>query len=386
MANIPLFTGLHTCWVVVWDFWTINSMFTQGYRPGSPGFYHNNDFQWIFQHTSGTYSRPPINSLCRKFLNNLCVCVPLEMPAVCSTWRIMPVSKYFQSQIYNPIKGPWDVPGLDEEQGLFDHFQKYVGSTLHPGCNRSWQKRLLLGAHFFSFGKGPTTRSLRHLRSPWKKNNWTIHWNVPPSRGFPGGFNPSAKYFSQFGSFPQIGINIKHAWNHHPVINLRIQKDYPPGDLIIFDSCPFYHLVRGQQKPVGLCWGFLRHSGFHRGITDTSPQMSSHHWHQHLATISLWANAGDLVKESSTKCPTNKALGIILVCPNCVSFFCGMGWSSTSTFNTQMLRMGLEYLPIIYREFKANVGTVQFCWWSFLGWWISVTLSQRLNWWPPTRG
>ena len=64
-------------------------------------------FNGIFQHTSGTYSRPPINSLCRKFLNNfVCVCVPLEMPAVCSTWRIMPVSKYFQSQIYNPIKGP----------------------------------------------------------------------------------------------------------------------------------------------------------------------------------------------------------------------------------------------------------------------------------------
>ena len=25
MVNIPLFTGFHTCWVVAWDFWTINS-------------------------------------------------------------------------------------------------------------------------------------------------------------------------------------------------------------------------------------------------------------------------------------------------------------------------------------------------------------------------
>ena len=52
------------------------------------------------------------------------------------------------------------LPVLDEQRGFFDHFQKYVGSTLHPGCNRSWQNRLLLGAHFFSFGKGPTTGSL----------------------------------------------------------------------------------------------------------------------------------------------------------------------------------------------------------------------------------
>ncbi len=25
LVNIPLFTRFHTCWVVVWDFWTINS-------------------------------------------------------------------------------------------------------------------------------------------------------------------------------------------------------------------------------------------------------------------------------------------------------------------------------------------------------------------------
>ena len=29
-----------------------------------------------------------------------------------------------------------------------------------------------------------------------------------------GGFNPSEKYDSQNGNLPQIGVNIKHIWNH----------------------------------------------------------------------------------------------------------------------------------------------------------------------------
>ena len=32
-----------------------------------------------------------------------------------------------------------------------------------------------------------------------------------------GGFNPSEKYYSQFGSFRQVGMKIKNIWNHHPV-------------------------------------------------------------------------------------------------------------------------------------------------------------------------
>ena len=31
-----------------------------------------------------------------------------------------------------------------------------------------------------------------------------------------GGFNPFEKYARQIGSFPQIGTNIKHIWNHQP--------------------------------------------------------------------------------------------------------------------------------------------------------------------------
>ena len=35
-----------------------------------------------------------------------------------------------------------------------------------------------------------------------------------------GGFNPSERYYSsQIGSFPQIGVKIKHIWNHHLVFS-----------------------------------------------------------------------------------------------------------------------------------------------------------------------
>ena len=30
-----------------------------------------------------------------------------------------------------------------------------------------------------------------------------------------GGFNPPQKYARQIGSFPQVGVKIKHIWNHH---------------------------------------------------------------------------------------------------------------------------------------------------------------------------
>ncbi len=34
-----------------------------------------------------------------------------------------------------------------------------------------------------------------------------------------GGFNPFATYYSQIGSFPQMGLNTKNIWNHHLVLS-----------------------------------------------------------------------------------------------------------------------------------------------------------------------
>ena len=50
-----------------------------------------------------------------------------------------------------------------------------------------------------------------------------------------GGFNPSAKYARQIGSFPQIGMNTKNVWNHHLdaiLVPGRVIRSFPakPAD------------------------------------------------------------------------------------------------------------------------------------------------------------
>ncbi len=39
-----------------------------------------------------------------------------------------------------------------------------------------------------------------------------------------GWTNPTEKYESQIGSFPQIGMNIKNVWNHHPVKSCLVNR------------------------------------------------------------------------------------------------------------------------------------------------------------------
>ena len=51
---------------------------------------------------------------------------------------------------------------------------------------------------------------------------WRPGLNVGSSKNtsLVGGFNPFEKYARQIGSFPQVGLNIKNAWNHHLVVAL----------------------------------------------------------------------------------------------------------------------------------------------------------------------
>ena len=41
-----------------------------------------------------------------------------------------------------------------------------------------------------------------------------------------GGFNPSEKYARQIGNLPQVGMNIKHIWNHHLVYNISFLESF----------------------------------------------------------------------------------------------------------------------------------------------------------------
>ena len=47
---------------------------------------------------------------------------------------------------------------------------------------------------------------------------------------------------SQIGSFPQVGVKIKHIWNHHPVTDLALKKTafWWPS---FFDGQKFYRIL-----------------------------------------------------------------------------------------------------------------------------------------------
>ena len=72
-------------------------------------------------------------------------------------------------------------------------------------------------------GNNLILRVLRGLvnHGPWDHLPCT-NWDDPPSisRNLVGGFNPSEKNACQIGSFPQIGLETKNHWNHHPEKNV----------------------------------------------------------------------------------------------------------------------------------------------------------------------
>ena len=44
-----------------------------------------------------------------------------------------------------------------------------------------------------------------------------------------GWTNPFETYDRQISSFPQVGVNIKNVWNHHPVSVFSSYKNHPNG-------------------------------------------------------------------------------------------------------------------------------------------------------------
>ncbi len=60
--------------------------------------------------------------------------------------------------------------------------------------------------------------------SAWARSNMLLkkHTKNLHKLTLGGGFNSFEKYASQIGSFPQVGMKIPKAWNHHPERFLRI--------------------------------------------------------------------------------------------------------------------------------------------------------------------
>ena len=50
------------------------------------------------------------------------------------------------------------------------------------------------------------------LQNGWQTSKWSLH-NPKLSGGWTTHFE---KYACQVGPFPQVGVNIKNVWNHHP--------------------------------------------------------------------------------------------------------------------------------------------------------------------------
>ena len=88
-------------------------------------------------------------------------------------------------------------------------------------------------------------RPLIILAFPKKKHDWNFSswW-----------FQPFWKILVKIGSFHQVGVKIKHIWNHHPVL-VVIQKQQFHGTMIllVFD-------LQGNQMQVNIpyiCWSGL---------------------------------------------------------------------------------------------------------------------------------
>ena len=73
-----------------------------------------------------------------------------------------------------------------------------------------------------------------HWQPDWKVlalGESTIHILV-------GGWtNPFEEYARQIGSFPQVGVNIKNIWNHHP--NVGVSKNRGTPNWMDYNGKPY---------------------------------------------------------------------------------------------------------------------------------------------------
>ena len=73
------------------------------------------------------------------------------------------------------------------------------------------------------------------------------------------------KNISQIGSFPQVGLKIKHIWNHHLVLMLEYKSNRFQEGLIKYIKISRIHLLqlfkkKGSKIPggeTGRCWNYL---------------------------------------------------------------------------------------------------------------------------------
>ena len=93
-----------------------------------------------------------------------------------------------------------------------------------------------------------------------------------------GDFNPFEKYYSQNGSFPQIGVKIKNVWNHQPVVGLGISEASTVGPAKIHEvylgsrrhQGMIYNLNLGTFV-CGRFWRGLKGPSFTQKIPITTP-------------------------------------------------------------------------------------------------------------------
>ena len=70
----------------------------------------------------------------------------------------------------------------------------------------SWKKRDDSETHFLAVNL-LSTKSAQISEQNYQR--------CAKSQTLVGGFNPFEKYSRQIGSFPQVGVKLKHIWNHH---------------------------------------------------------------------------------------------------------------------------------------------------------------------------
>ena len=110
------------------------------------------------------------------------------------------LSLFFQPQIHPSLEGKHDDGGWWPGRANWSRIG--INKYLH----------VFVGMFFISRKLKKTSS-----KSLYKSMAFPISKGLEKPPGF-GDFNPLEKYARQIGSFPQVGVKIKHIWNHQLVI------------------------------------------------------------------------------------------------------------------------------------------------------------------------
>ena len=166
-------------------------------------------------------------------LQNICSSTWVHLPRIYSRWHI----KKCLSCYHLADKLEFQISLLELCRAGQTHLKNIKSSQIIQPA--SW--RSIVAPWFFRERK---TAELRIKRCPWEMALIVFFIWITTFLGWPtggkgrykmpvgpmiarlmdfklvGGFNPSEKYASQIGSFPQVGIQIQFFWNHHPDYNM----------------------------------------------------------------------------------------------------------------------------------------------------------------------